>query len=317
MTRKTLRRILFILLGIATVIAVALPFASADAGIAPGGRVTNANANPVAGYLAVGNGPNVNFDHVESYVGAQLNIADLDQSFTNGDGVGLCSADPGDSTGPAIQLGIVKTASNTYQVEFGVGFTGPAAGAQTNNDNCENGNIANNVTSPVATGDIGDSTNNFNYTDTAGGTALIGDLGPSFAFGQVMELDLQYLNGKADISVRNITDDNPGSWFTTGWFSVSGYIGFCQFNEAVAGADADATNLAGPPTQPFIPDAHSTVSSDRHGDTGFFDTAPHGEWTAVPISSWINANNSEASNEVLAPTTMKKGNWGLYEGKPS
>ena len=81
--------------------AGALVAMGAGANTVPNARATNANVNPVAGYLAVGNDVNVNFDHVEAYLGAQDNIGDLQQSTANGFGIGLCNSNTGGSTGPA------------------------------------------------------------------------------------------------------------------------------------------------------------------------------------------------------------------------
>jgi hypothetical protein len=269
-------------------------FMAASAGVA-GSRATNANVNPVAGYLAVGNDVNVNFDHVEAYLGAQDNIGDLAQSDTNGFGIGLCNSNTGGSTGPAIEMGIVKQSDGNYQIEYGYGTMEPtSSSAETDGDNCEDGILGNFAS-----------------------TATISSLGPEFAFGNVAEVEIQYLHGHADFSYRQITADNPGPWFTTGWVSV--LPPSCQFNEAEIGVDADTTGLVGPADRTLAPFAHATVSSEtfaqRHrSDQGFFDTAPNGEWTAIPVSSYPNGNSSDAA--VLAPNGLHNGNGGLLEGSP-
>jgi hypothetical protein len=274
-------------------------FMAASAGVA-GSRATNANANPVAGYLAVGNDVNVNFDHVEAYIGAQDSIGDLGTTIDNGVGIGLCNSNTGGTNGPALQMGIVKQADGSYQVEYAYGDnsnTNPEA--QTSGDNCEDGALGS-----FAPGDV-------HNTYNGGLTA------PTFAFGNVEEMEIQYLHGHADFSYRQITADNPGPWFTTGWVSV--LPPSCQFNEAEIGVDADTTGLVGPADRTLAPFAHATVSSEtfaqRHrSDQGFFDTAPNGEWTAIPVSSYPNGNSSDAA--VLAPNGLHNGNGGLLEGSP-
>ena len=312
------------------VTAFALPAsASTPHGVAPGARVTNANVNPVAGYIAVGNGPNVNFDHVETYAGAQDNIGDLALGLGNGAGIGLCQTNVGGSTGSALQLGIIQVKPGVFQVAYGAGIIGaPPAAAQTNGDNCEDGALGNyidatpapgsDITCPNADHDAvlsGVYTNSVETSDTT----LVCTLGPTFSLGQVMELDLQYLHGEADFSVQNITGDNPGGWDTSGWFDVDSYIGSgVQFNEAVTGADADASTLTPPADRTLFPAAHATLTSytaftHHMRDTGFFDTGSN--WTAVAVDSDPNGNAGDGA--VLAPTPMKNGNYGVLEGSIS
>ena len=279
------------------VTAFALP-ASAGVTAKPhnvaGSRATNANVNPVAGYLAVGNDVNVNFDHVEAYLGAQDNIGDLAQSNTNGFGIGLCNSNTGGSSGPALEMGIVKQTDGNYAVEYGYGTVEPSTGASTDNDNCEDSILGNFAS-----------------------TATIATLDPEFTFGNVEEVEIQYLHGHADFSVRQITADNPGPWYTTGWISV--LPPSCQFNEAQIGVDADTTGLVGPATRTLAPFAHASVTSEtfaahHENSQGFFDAAPNGEWTAVPVSSYPNGNAADSA--VLAPDGMHNGNGGLLEGSP-
>jgi hypothetical protein len=327
-----MRKIAYLLTGllgsVGLAVAFALPASAATPhGVAPGSRVTNANANPVAGYIAVGSGPNVNFDHVETYAGAQDNIGDLALGLGNGAGIGLCQTNVGADTGSALQLGIIQVKPGVFQVAYGAGIIGPApAAAQTNSDNCEDGALGNyitlsSVTDPGACPNADhDTVLSGVYTNPAdtSDTTLVCTLGPTFSLGQVMELDLQYLHGEADFSVQNITGDNPGGWDTSGWFDVDSYIGSgVQFNEAVTGADADASALAPPADRTLFPAAHATLTSYTHrghsDDTAFFDTSPF--WTAVAVTSDPNANT--ADGPVLAPTRMVKGNYGVLEGSIS
>jgi hypothetical protein len=281
-----------------------------------GSRATNANVNPVAGYVAVGNGPNVNFDHVETYAGAQDNIGDLALGLGNGAGIGLAQTNFGGSTGSVVQTGIIQVSPGVYQVAFGAGIVGPPpAAAKTNNDNAEDGALGNYITGSPAHSALCPNTDAVSgvYAQKAPltGTTLICTIGATFSLAQVQELDLQYLHGEADFSVQNITGDNPGGWDTTGWFPVSTYIGGdISFNEAVTGADADASTLTPPASRTLFPAAHATVSSFGHKDSGFFDTGKY--WTAIPVSSYPNGNTSDGA--VLAPTVMKDGNYSVLEG---
>jgi hypothetical protein len=278
----------------------------ASANVVPNARATNANVNPVAGYLAVGNDVNVNFDHVEAYLGAQDGIGDLQQSDTNGFGIGLCNSNITDTDGgPALQMGIVHLPDGNYQVEYGYGDMTPAAGAATDGDNCEDGALGN----------------------FAPGSATVSDgfgdvISPDFTFGNVEEVEIQYLHGEADFSFRQITSDNPGPWYSTGWISVTGEGGIttnCQFNEAEIGVDADTTGLVGPPSRTLAPFAHASVTSytfaSRHSsDQGWFDKAPNGEWTALQVDSYPNANTSDSAD--LAGADLNNGNGGVLEGSP-
>jgi hypothetical protein len=275
--------------------AGALVAMGAGANTVPNARATNANVNPVAGYLAVGNDVNVNFDHVEAYLGAQDNIGDLQQTNANGFGIGLCNSNVGGSTGPAVQMGLVHLPDGNYQVEYGYGTIAPANGAQTDGDNCEDGALG-----------------NFN----APASATVDSLGPEFTFGNVEEVEIQYLHGRADFSYRQITSDNPGPWFSTGWISV----GFnCQFNEAEIGSDADTTGLVGPPSRTLAPFAHASVTSftfaqHHSADQGWFDAAPNGEWTALQVNSYPNGNSSDSAD--LSGEGLHNGNGAVWEGAP-
>jgi hypothetical protein len=280
--------------------AGALVAMGAGANTVPNARATNANVNPVAGYLAVGNDVNVNFDHVEAYLGAQDNIGDLQQSQDNGFGIGLCNSNVGGTTGPALQMGLVKQSDGGYRVEYGYGtMSETAPGAATSGDNCEDGALGNFVSSPGAT------------------VVSSFDGSPEFAFGNVEEVEIQYLHGHADFSYRQITSDNPGPWYTSGWIDV--LPSSCQFNEAEIGVDADTTGLVGPVSRTLAPFAHASVTSftfaQRHkSDQGWFDAAPNGEWTALQVNSYPNANTGDPA--VLDGNGLHNGNGGIGEGQP-
>jgi hypothetical protein len=290
-------------LGGGTVLAIGMALASvgaASANVVPNARATNANVNPVAGYLAVGNDVNVNFDHVEAYLGAQDGIGDLAQNLTNGFGIGLCNSNVGGTDGPALQMGIVHLPDGNYQVQYGYGdMNNTAPGAATSGDNCEDGAL-------------GNFTSTATVSDMFGGVAS-----PEFSFGNVEETEIQYLHGRADFSFRQITSDNPGPWFSTGWVDVTSST--CQFNEAEIGVDADTTGLVGPPSRTLAPFAHASVTSftfaqHHSADQGWFDKAPNGEWTALQVNSYPNANTGDSAD--LAGANLHNGNGGILEGSP-
>lgn len=280
--------------------AGALVAMGAGANTVPNARATNANVNPVAGYLAVGNDVNVNFDHVEAYLGAQDGIGDLAQNDTNGFGIGLCSSGNGGTEGPALQMGIVHLPDGNYQVEYGYGtMNNTAPGAATSGDNCEDGALGNFTSSSTVNDVFGGSTS------------------PEFTFGNVEEVEIQYLHGRADFSYRQITSDNPGPWLTTGWISV--LPSSCQFNEAEIGVDADTTGLVGPVSRTLAPFAHASVTSftfaqHHSADQGWFDAAPNGEWTALQANSYPNDNTGDSA--VLDGNGLHNGNGGIGEGAP-
>ena len=144
-----------------------------------------------------------------------------------------------------------------------------------------------------------------------------GEVAPTFAFGNVEEVEIQYLHGHADFSYRQITSDNPGPWFTTGWISV--LPSSCQFNEAEIGVDADTTGLVGPVSRTLAPFAHASVTSftfaqHHSADQGWFDAAPNGEWTALQVNSYPNANTGDSA--VLDGNGLHNGNGGIGEGAP-
>ena len=308
----------------------------AYAGIA-GSRATNANVNPVAGYITEGNsGPNLNLDHFEAYLGAQDKIGDLNLTLGNGFGGGLCQSEGGGTYAPAVEIGIIQRSPGVFQEAFGAGILGQLPGASTSADPCESGALGNFITTaPPASpptgvcpnyGTVGDPSGvyaaNLAADPKATSGILICTLGPTFSLGDVQESQVQYLphNG-ALFSTRDITNDNPGVWYSSNggtWTTdFETYLGGpISFNDGIIGVDADTTGLVGPASTVLAPWAHATLSSyTHHGHkdaSAYFDTSSL--WTAIPVSSYPNGNSGDAA--VLAGSGLHNGNGQVLEGNP-
>jgi hypothetical protein len=260
---------------------------AAQANVINAPEYTNANMNAVSGYFA--NHINVTFTHIEGYLGSNgtTSLENLGQTTGNGAGVGLCNQ----STGEALQGGIVYNGGHTKNVDFASGPFGPA---QSNGNPCENGTLG----SPQP------------FTQLQG--ISVSD---TIAF-QILYDGHHAHNGchagQALFEASDVTT-HPGVWFDSPCVSVPhGTV----FNEADAGVVADKQGMTPPATQYLATFAHlglTAFSSTGHVVHGSFQNNP--TWSAFPVFSTTNGFSS--GGKVLAPQTFANDHFDELAGTPN
>lgn len=280
------RRITALAGGAILTVGLALAAASgAQANVINAPKYTWAAHNAVSGYFASAGG--TTFTHIEGYSGSNgtNSLESLGQLVTNGAGVGLCNQ----TTGDALQAGIVYTGGHTKSVDW---VTGMFGAPQSNNDKCENGILP--------------------------GPAVFAGLG-SIAVSDTVALQILYDGhhshngcsaGQALFLASDVTA-NPGVWISSGCQSV----GTVTYNEADAGVVADGQGMTPPATQYLATFAHLGLSGHASGHSVHGSFQNNSNWSAFPVFS--TTNGFASGGKVLAPQSFFHDHFDELSGVPN
>jgi hypothetical protein len=269
---------------LAATAALAAPVAGAGVVNAP--KYTNATSNAVSGYFASAGG--TTFTHIEGYSGSNgtNSLENIGTAASNGVGVGLCNQTSGD----ALQAGIVYNGSHTKSVDWATGTFGTA---QSNNDKCENGLV---TLSPIAFSGL----DNIAVSDTV-------------AF-QILYDGHHSHNGCSAGNVLFLASDvtaNPGVWISSG----CQWVGTVTYNEADAGVVADSQGMTPPATQYLATFAHLGLSGHASGHSVHGSFQNNSNWSAFPVFSTTNGLSS--GGKVLAPQAFSHDHFDELSGVPN